>query len=318
MTEVFLLLPEWKRCVASPLVAAGTLSRWWALGDQDPDADAGEAEAIRTLFQWPGPSMPVAALTRQHDVGDAAGSAWLRADPAHVRADMSTARMLACGELGLTEADCESIARDLKPLFGDAGYEFDARLPNRWYVRASSGARLPDAVSPDEALGDDLKLHLPEGAAGRQWRQLFNEAQIILHNHAVNARRERIGAVSVNSLWFWGGGSLPDWVRSDLERVISDRAELQALAGLASVERVALAHGVAQGLEHADASSDKILIDLFEARGEQLEDDALVVLDSLLRSGRISSIRLMFASGERLQLKPAHRFRFWRRVRELK
>ncbi|MGB0134834.1 phosphoglycerate mutase [Dokdonella sp.] len=317
MTEVFLLLPEWRRCVASPCVAKGTLSRWSAQGDHGPDVDSGEYEAIRPLIQWPGPSMPVAALTRQRDAGDAAGSSWLRADPAHVRADMATARMLAHGQLGLSQTDCESIARDLKPLFGDAGYEFDAKLPDRWYVRASPDARLPAAVPPDEALGDDLKLHLPEGADGRQWRQLFNESQIILHNHPVNARRARIGVVSVNSLWFWGGGRLPAWVRSDLQLVISDRAQLQALADLASVERIPLASGIEQVLNDAGGEKGSILIDLFEARGEQLEDQAFAVLDSLLRRGRIGRIQLLFASGERIQIRAGHRFRFWRRMREL-
>jgi hypothetical protein len=230
---------------------------------------------------------------------------------------MSTARMLACGELGLSKSDCDSISRDLKPLFGDAGFEFDARLPHRWYVRGSTAAQLPSAVSPDEALGDDLKLHLPEGAAGRQWRQLFNEAQIILHHHPVNARRAEIGAVSVNSLWFWGGGCLPDAVRSDLDLVVSDRAELQALADIASVARVSAAHGIEHGLKHASAGTRSILIDLFELRGEPLEAEAFAEVDSLLRSGRVKTARLLFASGERLLLKPGHRFRFWRRMREL-
>lgn len=316
MTEALILLPDWKRSVGSIQVANGTLARWIALGDRYPDAEAGEIEAIRSVFQWPGSLMPTAALTRQHDVGDAAGSAWLRADPAHVRADMSTARMLACGELGLSEDDCNSISRDLKPLFGDAGFEFDARLPQRWYVRASPGAQLPSAVSPDEALGDDLKLHLPEGAAGRQWRQLFNEAQIILHNHPVNARRARIGAVSVNSLWFWGGGSLPAWVRSDLGLLISDRAELQSIADLASVSRVPLASGIEHGFKQARPGQGSILVDLFDARGEQLEGEGLAVLDSLLRRRQCCSVSLLFGSGERLRFKPFHRFRFWRRMRE--
>lgn len=269
------------------------------------------------MFQWPGTTMPTAALTRQYDAGDAAGSTWLRADPAHVRADMATARMLACGELGLSAADCKSISRELKPLFGDAGFEFDARLPQRWYVRGSTDARFPVAVPPDQALGDDLKLHLPEAAAGRQWRQLFNEAQIILHNHPVNARRARMGAVAVNSLWFWGGGGLPDWVRSDLALLISDRAELLSLAGLASVAHVPLAAGIEPGLEQASAGGGRVLIDLVEARGEALETDGFAALDSLLRRGPFTSVTLLFASGERLQIKAGHRFRFWRRTRPL-
>lgn len=317
MTEALLLLPDWKRCAGSVSVAKGLLSRWWALGDRLPADDAGGTAAIRSVFQWPGSAMPIAALTRQLDVGDARGSNWLRADPAHVRADMSTARMLACGELGLSAADCEDISRELKPLFGDAGFEFDATLPHRWYVRALPGTRLPSAVSPDEALGDDLKLHLPEGAAGRQWRQLFNEAQIILHNHPVNARRARTGAVAVNSLWFWGGGCLPDWVKSDLDLVISDRAELRALADLAAVKRISLGCAIEDALEQVEAARGSLLIDLHEMRREHLDGEAFAPLDAFLRRGCLSSLILLFASGERLRFKASHRFRFWRRIRDL-
>ncbi|MEZ5462405.1 phosphoglycerate mutase [Dokdonella sp.] len=303
--------------MASVRVARGTLARWWRLGDRAAPVSPGEVEAVRSVFQWPGKSMPTAALTRQHDAGDAAGSAWLRADPAHVRADMATARMLACGELGLSLADCASISRELKPLFGDAGFEFDARLPQRWYVRASSGVQLPSAATPDEALGDDLKLHLPEGSAGKQWRQLFNEAQIILHNHPVNAERARIGAVAVNSLWFWGGGRLPDWVRSDLTLLISDRAELQSLADLASVTRAPLSTGIVSGIKQVEGSGRRVLIDLFELRADSLEENGFAVLDAMMRSGECSSVSLLFASGERLRFRPSHRLRFWRRTSDL-
>ena len=316
MTTAAVLLPDWKRCVASEEVATGVLARWCSRGNRLPLTQADPARTLGEVFQWDGTALPVAALSRQLDVGDAAGSAWLRADPAFVRADMVTARMLACGELGLSMADCAAIAADLKPLFGDSGFEFDARLPNRWYLRAPKDSDLPRCASPDEAIGDDLKLHLPEGVAGRRWRQLFNEAQIILHNHPVNAARNARGAVSVNSLWFWGAGVLPDWVRSRATGVLSDRIEVRALSALASLKPRALD---ATSLEDALASSPGgvLLIDLFERRQQELERDWLQPLDRLLRGGKFESIDLLFASGERFHVRAAHRLRFWRSLTAL-
>ncbi|MGB3048458.1 MAG: phosphoglycerate mutase, partial [Dokdonella sp.] len=153
MNRACVLLPEWKRCVASAQVANGTLSRWLARGNRLESSPAGIEQAIRDLFEFGGRAFPAAALSRQVDVGDAAGSLWLRADPAHLRADMTTARMLACGELGLSASETGELAKALKPLFGDAGFEFDARLPNRWYLRAAMAAELPQCATPDEAMG---------------------------------------------------------------------------------------------------------------------------------------------------------------------
>ena len=49
---------------------------------------------------------------------------------------------------------------------------------------------------PSDALGADLFEHLPEGAEGRRWRALLSEAQVVLHNHPLNAaaHRRRAGA----------------------------------------------------------------------------------------------------------------------------
>ncbi len=316
MTQVSLLLPELKRCVATPAVARGVLARWFARGDRGLDADAGIEPALKTVFQWPGTRVPIAALTRQFDVGDAMGSAWLRADPAHVRADMTTARMLACGDLGLDASECAQIARSLKPLFGDSGFEFDARLPNRWYLRAAVGSELPDAASPDEAMGDDLKLHLPEGTAGRRWRVLFNEVQVLLHNHPVNAARTERGAVSVNSLWFWGAGVLPAWVRSEVQQVFTNGIAITELARLANVRVQPVDLQPLRDAIGRDAGQ-AVLIDLCDLRGESLEHDWLQAIDALLRSGRIKRLRLLLESGERVNLRAAHRFRVWRSVRSL-
>src|SRR5690606_17823932 len=115
------LLPDWNRCVASTRVANGILSYWIARGDRRESRPAGIEQALRELFEFSGKGFPTAALSRQIDAGDVAGSTWLRADPAHVRADMTTARMLACGELGLSASETSEIAKSLKPLFGDAG-----------------------------------------------------------------------------------------------------------------------------------------------------------------------------------------------------
>lgn len=311
MNTVTLLLPPRPRLAADAALASGAVARWLAKGDARAAAAAGREIAIRELFQFTGTSVPVAALTREGDCRDAAGSTWLRADPAHVRADMATARMLACGELGLSLEDCQALLQPLKPLFGDSGFPIDAPTPSRWYLRAPYGAKLPLFAPPERALGDDLRLHLPEGAEAKRWRSLLNEAQVVLHNHPLNQQRIARGQLPVNSLWFWGAGTLPEWVRSEVQRVRTRDATLAALATRAKSAVLPPADGPLPGW------NGHSLLDFDDADGLAELGPWLAAIDAALGKGQISRVQLLLASGERGAYEHRNRWRFWRRVQPL-
>ena len=221
-------------CAGIPGSAA--LDLWLSRGDREPDAKAGREAVLRRCFEFLGASLPAAALTRSLDASDAAQSLWVRADPCHVAVDAVAVRMLAWGNLGLTHEESDELARALRPLFGDAGFPLEPTTSERWYLRCPAGARLPAFADPASVLGADLLPHLPSGDNERQWRHLLNEAQVTLHNHPLNARRLQRGQVPVNSVWFWGAGKLPDWVRTPFAQVFTNDPVALALAKLAQVE----------------------------------------------------------------------------------
>ena len=306
-----LLLPPLKRLAADPAVASGPLARWCARGDRLPDAAPGRSVCIREFFQFAGAEAPVAALTRQADAGDAAGAMWLRADPAYVRADLTTARLMAHGDLGLTPDDCAALLQPLRPLFGDAGFPIDAPVPQRWYLRGPPGAKLPAFPAPTDVLGDDLRQHLPQGKTAARWSALLNEAQMILHAHPLNRDRAARGLPPVNSLWFWGAGVLPEWVRTSLAVVLTRDAVVAALARQAGI--AAIAPDPAR-IESPQAQ----WFDLDDATGlAELATRWLPAFDAALARKRIPELQVAFASGERYRVKPGHRWRFWRGVRPL-
>lgn len=317
MPAIALLLPRVERLPAPLRDADGLLARWVARADAAEDQLAGSLPAWRSVLNWPGQSLSIAALTRAHDVGDAVGSTWIRADPAHVRADMSTARMLACGEVGLTVDEVAAFLRELKPLFGDSGFVLDAPCPQRWYLRALTAADVPDGADPDDVIGDDLKLHLPQGAAGRRWRMLFNEVQVILHNHPVNKVRVARGAVGVNGLWFWGAGQLPDWVRSPYRAVISNQPALQTMARIGGMAHAAREPAQLTGVLAKPDEERLAIIDLADLRDATLTTDWLEPIDAALRRGALDHVELVFESGERVRVRSSYRWRFWRRSRGL-
>jgi hypothetical protein len=306
-----LLLPAGNRFtgVRLPDPVARALGR----ADRMPVGEAGEHPQLLRHFELLPRGWPVAALTRQADAGDAAPSQWLRADPAWVRPEINGARLFACGEgLQLAQQDVDALLPALRPLFGDAGFPIDAPVPARWYLRLPQGAKLPAFIEPADALGADLfdSLVGTEGAAdaeSRRWRSLLSEAQVVLHNHPWNARRAAAGKPPVNSLWFWGGGKLPDQVSSRHACVQSEDATMRALAMSAGLS-------LASRAEHFDAPAADALFDLRELRDTaELSGQWLAPAVDALRQGGLERLCMDLADGSGFVLTRSQRWRLWRR-----
>lgn len=301
-----LLLPVPGRMAAA---AAPFSHRMLARGDT-VHAAAGETAQLQRNFDILPRGLPVAALTRELDVGDARHGGWLRADPAHVRADLGAGRLMGCGDVGLTPTESEKLIAALRPMFGDEGFPISAGSATRWYLMLPRETRLPAFATPGEVLGDDIFPHLPEGDAGRRWRRLMSEAQIILHQHPVNAARIARGEAPINSLWIWGGGSWPDHVRSPHLVVATDDALLHALARAAACEHVALAQARFDRIQVRGA-----LIDLRGLRDlAVLERDWIVPALHMLAAGACDGVVLDVQDGRRCSYRARHRWRFWRRA----
>jgi len=289
---------------------AGPLATAIGRAERLPASEAGQRAQLERHVALLPRRWPMAAITRQLDVGDAAGAHWLRADPAYVEADLNAGRMLACGNLGLTATEAEALLRPLRPVFGDAGFAISAPVPERWYVQLPAGAKLPDFHDPEQVLGDDLLEHLPSGDTGRRWRALLNEAQVLLHNHPLNAERRARSRTPVNSLWFWGGGGLPDHVEMRVRRVVTDTVDMAALAGLAGVEVLPLGEGPDRVL----AEPASTLLDLRRlGDGESLQGDWLLPAVAALASGTLDTMLFDLVDGTGYRLTRPQRWRFWRR-----
>lgn len=304
---VQLLLPSLDRLPT--LSADATVARLLLRADRLPDGAPGEEAQLRRHFEVTPAGWSLAALTRELDAADAADFTWLRADPAHVRADMSAVRLLASGALGLQQEQADALIASLQPLFDEPGWELSAPHPERWYLRLPRDTALPDFHRPDHALGDEIHDLLPAGSAGRRWRALLNEAQIVLHNHPVNAERARCGHLPVNSLWFFGGGQLPACVVAQTDLVIAEDAELLAFAGAA---------GATLRAERSfplDADGQRLLIDLRDLRDTQaLARSWLLPLWEALRRGRWRTLELDCGDGRRFRVVASQRWRIWRRA----
>ncbi len=193
-------------------------------------AEPGESAQLQRYFQCLPKSWPMAAVFRQHESNDANAQPWLRADPIYLQAEMRGARVMAWGNLALSMPDKQSILSALKPVFGDFGFELCFSRYDFFYVRSLSASSFPKFIAAPEILGCDLASVLP---TEKQWLAIFNECQIILHNHPLNVQRQKNGQLPINALWFWGQGVLPKVIYHHFEIMHSAGEDLDALKSVA-------------------------------------------------------------------------------------
>src|SRR6185437_306519 len=95
----------------------------------------------------------------------------------------------------------------LRGLFESEGFAVAWTDATHWYLTHPDLAGHATA-SLDRVIGRSVDRWLGEAStpAARRLRRLQSEAQLVLHEHVVNDRREERGDLPVNSVWLSGCG----------------------------------------------------------------------------------------------------------------
>lgn len=272
--------------------------------------------------------VPVAAFSR---LGEAQARAdagyWLRADPVHLRADQARLLLFGPQVLAVRIEEARALAESFNAAFGAAGWQLETPHPQRWYLR------LPDdpgirTQAPHAVIGRNIDSFLPQGVNGKRWHAVLNEVQMLFHDNPVNAAREQQGQLAINSVWFWGGGALPETKLVPWTQVCSAEPYARGLAiaaGVAVVDAAAIAavwtkHAAAEQLvvntelRDAAAYSDA---DAWRAAVTDLEHDWFAPALAALRGGGLDILRLYPGNGRVYEITRAGLWRFWRRRHSL-
>jgi hypothetical protein len=138
--------------------------------------------------------------------GEPLGDVWTRADPVHLRLMRDRLVLVPAAALRITREEADALSAALNAHFGER-LALQVIDTERWVARLP--AALETATQTPLALtGRDVALGLPPNAASAAHR-LLNEAQMVLHTHAVNEAREARGEPPLNSVWLWGAGAVP-------------------------------------------------------------------------------------------------------------
>lgn len=174
----------------------------------------------------------IAPITLRADGLQPEGFYWLRADPVHLQWQRAHFMLRADWVLSVDEA--AQLCDSLNHHFAAEGLQFFAPHPQRWYVRLEAA---PDLMTQPlmQVVGKNIRPYLPSGADALHWHGVLNEAQMLLHEHAVNVAREARGEVAINSVWLWGGGHAPEKLKQPFAGVWGDSPLASAFAHAANI-----------------------------------------------------------------------------------
>lgn len=264
------------------------------------------------------PDYPIAAIAASADglaVGD---DYWLRADPVHLLLQRDSFSLNEPVPLQVEREHADLIIASLNRHFADDGMTFCIGDSGAWYLRLNS---LPDMQTtlPAVALDRNIYQFMPQGAAASVWLSYMNEIQMLLHDHPANIERESRHQAAVNSVWFSGGGYMPQTLpsKNGFDCLIGDSPLYQGLAKNAKLAILPIEQTVTTSLQHVDARQHVRM----ELPAHHLsDDDSFDLLRQALRAGKVRQLTLNLGCYEKTlvaTLRPVDTYKFWRKTKPI-
>jgi len=280
-------------------------------------------------------ALPAGALTALADDAQTVdrSARWMRADPVHLHLGRERLTLVPSAAFPLSSEEAVALCETLNAHFADIfKITPSAGRPGCWAAQIA-GVVVGFDTPPLEAAGDDVDRHLRAQADAKRSHALLNELQMLLHAHPVNTAREARGEPVVNSVWFWGAGSLPSHVEGRWRTISADEPLTQGLARLAGTRGLPLAASADSWLEQVPEDGRHLIVldalraphalcdaESYLAGVQALEVRWFAPLLEALRTQRIGMLTLHAPdAAEALSIETvrADLRRFWRRPRAL-
>jgi hypothetical protein len=278
---------------------------------------------------------PVAPITLAVDGAEelkAGDEYWLRADPVHLHIERDKILLADSRVFPVSAQEADQLTGLLNRHFAASGQEmiFLPLRPDRWYMRAMKTVPAKTHLL-GEVANKGISELLPFGENSGAWRGLFNEIQMVLHEHPLNQLREARGEPAINSVWFWGGGSMPKAVAANYTYVWSNNILADALALAAGIDHAQLPPGGRECCERSAVSGDQLVVlDVLQGKAQyadaygwreslkNLEQNWFEPLLVMLKQGRIDQLVLTVISETKTKnftARSGDLRKFWRKTR---
>ena len=309
-----------------------SLEKLLTCGSREQLVPFGFSDALAMLFKLKGRAgsdFPIGAITRLVDDNQSTEGIWMRADPVHLAADQRGLILMDASTFTLDRHDALVLAASVKDILAERSMRLEVPVTNRWYVCLDE---LPDVQTTPlhEAAGRDIHTCMPKGAGQLAWAQLLNEIQMALHASAINIARELRREKPVNSLWFWGSGSLPKTMECPWSRVYTDEEIARGFAMHAKIPCADLPDRFDDVLDTSPADEDVLVVISFGLRHSQYHDmqgwlDFVSYLEQFwfsdlptyLREGELAEL-VILTEHQQFTIRRSSLRKFWRRRKSLR
>ena len=282
-----------------------TLARLLARAKRRPLTGTSAEALIAHLYpQAPAPGALAAAGMGLTDTVQ-----YYRVAPVHLRADRDRLLLFAGDDVALTATEAQAVTSAFNAVFSADGMQLDLTGPAG--VMSATAPLGPNLPALFDVAGRYLDTVLPGEAAARPWRQLLNEVQMLLHDHPVNQARAERGALTVNGLWFWGGGPAianPSSPPADVEHAL--------VRGLMAMDQTPGETNHPANLTVWEAAANALMagdIPAWLAALTSFEQTLAPVIDNTARQGA-KGVTLLPGNGWAYTLGHHSHWRFWRRA----
>ena len=154
---------------------------------------------------------------------------WMCADPVHLRIEQNHIMLADSQSFKISPEEAKQLIQDLNHNLGNMNFIFSAFHPHRWYIQISEAPEM-QTHTLSQVTCKNINDFLPTGKDSIIWHKIFNEIQMLLHEHPINQARESRGELVINSIWLWGGGNILRSIHSPYTHIWSNDDFSQSLA----------------------------------------------------------------------------------------
>lgn len=261
------------------------------------------------------PDYPIAAISAAVDGLDVGDAYWLRADPVHLVLQRDCFSLGESIPLPVIREHADSMIASLNQHFNQDGLVFMIGNSGAWYLYAAQSPQLKTTL-PSVAAGKNIHQFMPQGLESSKWLAVLNEVQMLLFEHPANQSREAAGIVAVNSVWFSGGGVMPQTkaLQNDTSVLVANSAFYQGLATWAGLPLLALPNNLDDLLLNSNQHLRLQLPSMNNLDDNGFDQQWFSRLLSELKSNKIKQLRLNLGFYEKsltVDIKPIDTYKFW-------
>ncbi len=175
----------------------------------------------------PSPDYPLASIDYQENQA----SYYLYADPVYLSLQRDTFFLEKRLTDDFTQNEIKDLCDSLNKIFQSDIQKFTLNHEGRLFLELTIRPKIK-TTSFAHIKPQSIDLFMPQGEEAMSWHAFMNEIQMFLFDHPINHERSKRGALSANSIWFSGGGSLPKGILNRYAAIFSNAAFLKKLISI--------------------------------------------------------------------------------------